>query len=135
MPINMLVVRALLSFYGYFGDSFQVECPTGSGRQMNLFEVAREIATRLIRIFLRDDRGCRPVFGNLAKFQSDPHWRDNILFHEYFHGDTGTGVGATHQTGCSGLVATLIEIFGNLDAAQLLEQGKTSVFLREPSET
>jgi len=135
MPINMLVVRALLSFYGYFGNTFQVECPTGSGRQMNLFEVAREIATRLTRIFLRDARGCRPVLGNLAKFQSDPHWKDNILFHEYFHGDTGAGVGASHQTGWSGLVATLIDIFGNLDPAQLLEQGKTSVFLRKPSET
>ena len=130
MPINVLVVRALLSFYGYFGDSFQVECPTGSGRQMNLFEVAREIAARLTRIFLRDARGCRPVFGSNAKFQSDPHWKDNILFHEYFHGDTGAGVGASHQTGWSGCIATLIEIFGNLDAAQLLEQGKKSVFDR-----
>ena len=97
---------------------------------MNLFEVAREIAARLTRIFLRDARGCRPVFGSNAKFQSDPHWKDNVLFHEYFHGDTGAGVGASHQTGWSGCIATLIEIFGNLDAAQLLEQGKKSVFDR-----
>ena len=135
MPINILIVRALLSFYGYFGDSFQIECPTGSGRQMNLFEVAREIATRLTRIFLRDVRGRRPVFGNNTKFQTDPHWKDNVLFHEYFHGDTGAGVGASHQTGWSGCVATLIEIFGNLDAAKLLDQGKKSVFSRTTSES
>jgi hypothetical protein len=128
MPVNMLLIRALLSFYGFFGDSFKVECPTGSGRLMNLFEVAREISTRLISIFLRDARGRRPVFGNLEKFQTDPTWGDCILFHEYFHGDTGSGVGASHQTGWSGLVATLIELFGNVDAAQLLEQGKEAVF-------
>lgn len=135
MPINILIVRALLSFYGYFGDSFRVECPTGSGRQMNLFEVAQEIAARLTRIFLRDARGCRPVFGNNAKFQSDPYWKDCVLFHEYFHGDTGAGVGASHQTGWSGLVATLIDTFGNLEASQLLEQGKKSVFARPTSDT
>jgi hypothetical protein len=131
MPVNMLLIRALLSFYGFYGDSFKVECPTGSGRQMNLFEVAREISTRLISIFLRDAKGRRPVFGNLEKFQTDPGWRDCILFHEYFHGDSGAGVGASHQTGWSGLVATLIELFGNVDAAQLLEEGKQAVFLKQ----
>jgi len=131
MPINMLLIRALLGFYAFYGETFKVECPTGSGREMNLFEVAREIANRLINIFLRDANGRRPVFGGLEKFQTDPHWRDHILFHEYFHGDNGAGIGASHQTGWSGLVATLIEIFRTLDAARLLEVGKEAVFARE----
>ena len=129
MPVNMLIIRALLSFYEFYGDSFKVECPTGSGREMNLFEVAREIANRLIRIFLRDASGRRPVFGGLEKFQTDPHWRDHILFHEYFHGDNGAGIGASHQTGWSGLVATLIELFRSLDAAKLLDEGKKAAFI------
>jgi hypothetical protein len=131
MPLNMLIVRALLSFYGFYGDAFKVECPTGSGRMMNLFEVAREIATRLISIFLRDATGRRPVFGGMEKFQTDPYWRDHLLFHEYFHGDNGAGIGASHQTGWSGLVATLIELFRNVDAVQFLEEGKRAVFVRE----
>jgi hypothetical protein len=131
MPVNMLLIRALLSFYAFYGDSFKVECPTGSGREMNLFEVAREIANRLISIFVRDANGRRPVFGGLEKFQTDPHWRDHILFHEYFHGDNGAGIGASHQTGWSGLVATLIELFRSLDAGQLLEVGRKAVFARE----
>jgi hypothetical protein len=131
MPINMLIIRALLSFYAFYGESFKVECPTGSGQMMNLFEVAREIAGRLTRIFLRDSSGRRPVFGGMDKFQNDPHWRDCILFHEYFHGDNGAGIGASHQTGWSGLVATLIEIFGTLDARRLLEEGKEAVFNSE----
>jgi hypothetical protein len=130
MPVNMLLVRALLSFYGFYGDSFKVECPTGSGHQMNLFEVAHEIATRLISIFLRDGQGRRPVFGDTEKFQSDRHWCDHIPFHEYYHGDSGAGVGASHQTGWSGLVATLIEIFGNVNAAQVLDLGKEATFTR-----
>jgi hypothetical protein len=130
MPVNMLLVRALLSFYGFYGDSFKVECPTGSGRQMNLFEVAREIATRLISIFLCDSKGRRPVFGEVEKFQADPNWRDYIPFHEYFHGDTGAGIGASHQTGWSGLVATLIDIFRSVDAEQVLELGKKATFTR-----
>jgi hypothetical protein len=131
MPVNMLLVRALLGFYIFYGDSFKVECPTRSGREMNLFEVAREIANRLISIFLRDANGRRPVFGGLEKFQTDPHWRDHILFHEYFHGDNGAGVGASHQTGWSGLVATLIELFRSFDAARLLKAGKQAAFIRE----
>ncbi len=131
MPINMLLIRALLSYYGFYGDSFKVQCPTGSGREMNLFEVARELANRLTRIFLRDDSGRRPVFGDLEKFQTDPYWRDLILFHEYFHGDNGTGIGASHQTGWSGLVATFIDLFRTVDAAQLLEGGKAAVFSRK----
>ena len=107
---------------------FQVECPTGSGRMMNLFEVAQEIAERLTRIFLRDERGRRPVYGGTEKFQTDPHWRDHILFYEYFHGDNGAGLGASHQTGWTGVVATLIDLFGRVDAARFLEVGKRGAF-------
>jgi hypothetical protein len=115
MPVNALIIRALLHYYAYYGDNFKIECPTGSGNLMNLFEVAREIANRLTRIFLRDETGRRPVFGGAEKFQHDPHWRDNLLFYEYFHGDNGAGIGASHQTGWSGVVATLIDFFGKVD--------------------
>ena len=124
MPMNALLIRALLQFYLYYGDSFRIECPTGSGRTMNLFEVAREIARRLTRIFLRDESGRRPVYGGTQKFQSDPHWKDYVLFHEYFHGDNGAGLGASHQTGWTGFVAKLIEMFGRLDAESALKEGK-----------
>jgi hypothetical protein len=133
IPVNAVLIRALLSFYDYYGDSFRVECPTGSGRQMNLFEVAREIASRLTRIFLRGDDGRRPVYGGTEVFQTDPHWRDHILFYEYFHGDDGAGIGASHQTGWSGLVATLIDLFGRLDAARFLELGRSAVYDRRAS--
>jgi hypothetical protein len=132
MPVNALLIRALLNFYAYHGDSFRVECPTGSGREMNLFEVAREIASRLTRIFLRDENGRRPVFGESEKFQTDPHWRDHLLFYEYFHGDHGAGIGASHQTGWTGLVATLLELFGRMDAGRFLEVGKHAAFAKEP---
>ena len=115
MPVNALIIRALLHYYAYYGDNFKIECPTGSGRLMTLFEVAREIADRLTRIFLRDANGRRPVFGGTVKFQSDPNWRDDLLFYEYFHGDNGAGIGASHQTGWTGLVATLINTFGRLN--------------------
>ena len=131
MPVNVLLIRALLNFYGYHGDDLKVECPTGSGRLMNLFEVAREIATRLTRIFLRDASGRRPVFGTEQKFQTDPHWRDYILFYEYFHGDNGAGVGASHQTGWTGLAGTLVELFESLDAKAILEGGKKAAIVRE----
>jgi hypothetical protein len=123
MPVNALLIRALLNFYLFYGDALKVECPTGSGRMMNLFDVAKEIATRLTRIFLRDAGGKRPVYGGSEKFQSDPHWRDHLLFYEYFHGDLGAGIGASHQTGWTGLVATLIQLFGTLDAKTFLEVG------------
>jgi hypothetical protein len=113
-PVNALIIRGLLQSYLYYGDSFRIECPTGSGREMNLFEVAREIANRLIATFLRDESGRRPVYGGSARFQSDPHWRDLILFYEYFHGDNGAGIGASHQTGWTAIVAVLIELFGRL---------------------
>ncbi len=122
--MNALIIRALMHYYLYYGDNFKIECPTGSGNSMNLFEVAREIANRLTRIFLRDPVGRRPVFGGAEKFQSDPHWRDHLLFYEYFHGDNGAGIGASHQTGWTGLVAPLIELFGRLDAHSYLESGR-----------
>ena len=131
MPVNALLIRALLQFYLYHGDNFKIECPTGSGNFMNLFNVAREIANRLTRIFLRDESGRRPVYGGTEKFQNDPHWRDNILFYEYFHGDSGAGLGASHQTGWTGLVARLIQIFGKIDAAQYLELGKKISVIKE----
>jgi hypothetical protein len=111
-PVNYLLVQALRRFYEYYGDALQVECPTGSGRLMDLNEVANEITRRLVRTFQRDQHGRRPVFGASEKFQSDPHWRDYVPFHEYFHGDTGAGVGASHQTGWTALVAKMIhELF------------------------
>ncbi len=133
MPVNVLIIRALLNFYLYYGDNFKIECPTGSGKMMNLFEVAKEISDRLTGIFLRNEQGKRPVYAGIDKFQSDPHWRDNILFYEYFHGDNGAGLGANHQTGWTGLVAKLIQLFGLLDAKKLLEAGKSAVFTRGQS--
>jgi hypothetical protein len=133
-PVNALLIRALLSFYLYYGNNFKIECPTGSGRLMNLFEVAKEISDRLTRIFLRDpatssgQAGRRPVYGSTEKFQSDPHWRDYLLFYEYFHGDNGAGLGASHQTGWTGLVAKTIQLFGFLDGERLLAAGKLAAF-------
>jgi hypothetical protein len=135
LPVNALLIRALLQFYAFYGDTLKVECPTGSGQLMNLFEVAREIAARLTRIFLRDEHGRRPVYGGTAKFQQDPHWRDHLLFYEYFHGDNGAGLGASHQTGWTGLVATLIQLFGRLDGPRFLEVGRAGAFDRGPRGT
>jgi hypothetical protein len=123
MPVNMLLIRSLLHFYLFFGDTFKVECPTGSGRELNLFEVAREIANRLVRIFLRDANGRRPVFGGTETFQTDPHWRDHILFHEYFHGDNGAGLGASHQTGWTGTISLLMRYFEVVNAEEALRVG------------
>jgi len=129
-----MIIRALLNFYLYYGDNFKIECPTGSGKMMNLFEVSKEIADRLGRIFLRNEQGKRPVYGGTEKFQSDPHWRDLILFYEYFHGDNGAGLGASHQTGWTGLVAKTIQLYGLLDAKKALEGGKSSAFVKGASE-
>jgi hypothetical protein len=134
MPVNVILIRALLNFYAYYGDNFKIECPTGSGKMMNLFEVAKEIADRLSRIFLQNEHGRRPVYGGTEKFQTDPHWRDHLLFYEYFHADNGAGLGASHQTGWTGVVAKLIQLFGLLDAKKLLEAGRAAVFTREKSE-
>jgi hypothetical protein len=126
MPVNTLIVRALVNLYLFYGDEFKVECPTGSGTYMTLFEVAREITGRLAGTFLRGADGRRPVYGGTAKFQEDPHWRDLILFYEYFHGDNGAGLGASHQTGWTGLVAPLLDLFGRIDpkTALVTERGR-----------
>jgi hypothetical protein len=133
MPVNALLIRGLLQYYLYYGDNFKVECPTGSGQMMNLFQVAQEIANRLERIFLRDKSGSRPVYGGTEKFQTDPNWKDYLLFFEYFHGDNGAGLGASHQTGWTGLVAKLIELFGRLEERPFLEGGKQAGFVESKS--
>jgi len=120
IPVNILIIRSLLSLYQYYGNDFQVEFPTGSGKLMTLFDVGQEIANRLIRIFLRDKNGQRPVYGGAEKFQTDPHWRDLILFYEYFHGDNGAGIGASHQTGWTGMVARLIQMFAVITSGDVL---------------
>ncbi|HWQ36409.1 MAG TPA: glucosidase [Blastocatellia bacterium] len=107
-PVNFLIIESLQKFHQFVGDEFKVECPTGSGRMMNLWDVSLELSQRLTKLFLRDETGQRPVYGGAEKFQRDPHWRDLILFYEYFHGDDGAGIGASHQTGWTGLVAKLI---------------------------
>ena len=113
-PINYLLIESLQKFHHYFGDSLKVECPTGSGRLMTLWEVATELSRRLIRLFLRDPNGRRPIYGATDTLQEDPHWRDLVLFHEYFQGDNGAGLGASHQTGWTGLVAKLLQQSGGL---------------------
>jgi hypothetical protein len=124
MPVNALVIRALLQYYAYYGDDFTVECPTGSGRQMTLYQVAEEIGRRLGNIFLRDAAGRRPVFGGARKFQEDAHWRDCLLFYEYFHGDNGAGLGASHQTGWTGVIARILHLFATFTPETVLAQGK-----------
>jgi hypothetical protein len=108
MPVNFLLIESLRRFHRYYGDDFTVECPVGSGQYLNLDQVATELSRRLSRLFLKDETGRRPVFGDSPRHHSDPAFRDNVLFHEYFHGDTGRGVGASHQTGWTGLVALLL---------------------------
>jgi hypothetical protein len=117
-PMNLVILRGLVQLHRYYGERLKVECPTGSGREMNLLEVAREIGGRLTSTFTEDEHGHRPVFGGIEKFQSDPHWHDLLLFHEYFHGDNGAGVGASHQTGWTGTVAVLFELGGGLTVEQ-----------------
>jgi hypothetical protein len=121
MPVNCLILRGLLNLYAFYGDEFKVQCLTGSGRYLTLFEVAKEILGRLARTFLRDASGQRPLYGGTKKFQEDPHWRDLILFHEYFHGDNGAGLGASHQTGWTGTIAILLDLFARFDAKGWLD--------------
>jgi hypothetical protein len=128
MPVNALIIRGLLQYYGYYGNDFTIECPTGSGRHMNLYQVAEELSRRLTRIFLRDDHGRRPVYGGTRKFQEDPHWRDYLSFYEYFHGDNGAGLGASHQTGWTGVIARAMHVFATSNAEELLELGKLAAF-------
>ena len=130
MPVNGLLIRALLNLYQFYGDAFKIECPTGSGKYLTLFEVSKELARRLSSIFLRDANGRRPVYGGSKKFQEDPHWRDYILFYEYFHGDNGAGLGASHQTGWTGIVARTLDMFARLNPADALQVGKADLIAR-----
>jgi hypothetical protein len=135
MPVNALIIRALLQYYSYFGNDFTVECPTGSGRRMNLYQVAEEISRRLGNIFFRDKNGRRPVYGGTGKFQVDPQWRDCLQFFEYFHGDNGAGLGANHQTGWTGIVARLMHLFATTTSEQVLQMGKMAAVIevQEPA--
>jgi hypothetical protein len=128
MPVNMIIVRALMNYYQYYGNDFLIECPTGSGKLMNLYQVAEDISKRLSSIFLKDKSGKRPVYGEISKFQEDPEWNGYILFHEYFHGDTGTGIGASHQTGWTGTIARTMQLFAQMSMEDSLKLGKTQVF-------
>jgi hypothetical protein len=112
MPVNVLIMHSLEEYHRYFGNRFLIDCPTGSGVKMNLMQVAGELGRRLSTIFLRDTNGKRPVFGSSQLFNDDPHWRDLIPFYEYFHGDTGRGCGASHQTGWTGLIAPILMAIG-----------------------
>jgi hypothetical protein len=127
MPVNMLIIRSLLNLYAFYGEEFKVQCPSGSGQYMSLFDVAKEIQRRLAASFLRDESGRRPVYGGTEKFQKDPHWRDLILFYEYFHGDNGAGLGASHQTGWTGTIAVAMDLFGRVDAKRVLETERERV--------
>ena len=124
MPVNALLLRGLLNLYQFYGDDFKVECPTGSGKYMTLYEVAKELARRLSSIFLRDANGKRPVYGGAKKFQEDPYWKDYILFYEYFHGDNGAGLGASHQTGWTGIIARTMDVFARMNPALALQVSK-----------
>jgi hypothetical protein len=130
MPVNALLIRSLLNLYQFYGDDFKVECPTGSGKYVTLYEVAREIGRRLASIFLRDASGKRPVYGGTTKFQEDPHWKDYILFYEFFHGDNGAGLGASHQTGWTGVIARSLDLFGRVGASDALQIPKSDVIAR-----
>ena len=130
IPVNALLIRGLINLYQFYGDDFKVECPTGSGNHLTLFEVAKEIARRLSNIFLRDASGCRPVYGGSEKFQKDPHWRDYILFYEYFHGDNGAGLGASHQTGWTGVIARVLDLFARISPEDALQIAKDELSAR-----
>jgi hypothetical protein len=129
MPLNLILIEAVAKLGLYFGDDFTIEYPTGSGHQMNLREISSAIGHRVISTFLRSEgggrdgvpQGYRPVFGGTTKFQTDPHWRDLILFYEYFHGDNGAGIGASHQTGWTGAVAIMIPAMGSLAGQRVVE--------------
>jgi len=130
MPMNALLIRGLLNLYQFYGDDFKVECPARSGKYMTLFEVAKEIGRRLSSIFLRDANGRRPVYGGTTKFQEDPYWKDCILFHEYFHGDNGAGLGASHQTGWTGIIARVVDLFARMVPAEALKIAKDDLEAR-----
>jgi hypothetical protein len=133
MPVNFLILRALMNYYAYYGDAIMVECPTGSGNKMSLYQVAEELAKRLVNIFLKDRQGRRPVYGGAKKFQEDPYWRDLILFYEYFHGDNGAGLGASHQTGWTGAIARVMHLFATTTSAQVQELGQKAALVETES--
>jgi len=116
-----LIIRGLLLMYPFYGPDFKVECPTGSGKYLTLFEVAKEIAGRLSKIFLRDANGNRPVYGGTKKFQEDPYWKDYILYYEYFHGENGAGLGASHQTGWTGIIARILDLFARITPEEAMK--------------
>jgi hypothetical protein len=126
MPMQLMLIRALVDQYAHLGNTFTVECPTGSGRQLNLLEVSQELARRLSRLFLLNKAGARPAHGDHSRWNHE-HWRDHVLFYEYFHGDTGAGIGASHQTGWTGVIAFLMQGFKEVDAEKVLEKGMTAV--------
>jgi hypothetical protein len=126
MPMQLMLIRALVNQYAHLGNNFKVECPIGSGRQLNLLEVSQEIARRLSRLFIRSKEERRPGHGNHSRW-NDEHWRDHVLFYEYFHGDTGAGIGASHQTGWTGVIAFLIQGFKAVEAEKVLEKGMGAV--------
>jgi hypothetical protein len=134
LPVNSLIIRALEHYYSYYGPDFTVECPTGSGHRMNLHQVAEEIGRRLSNIFLKNEQGRRPVFGGAKKFQEDPHWRDCLLFYEYFHGDNGAGLGASHQTGWTGIVARILHLFASVQQEDL-DRDRAVYFEKRPEKT
>jgi hypothetical protein len=126
MPMQLMLIRALVNKYAHLGKDFKVECPVGSGRQLNLLEVSQELARRLSRLFILNKEGHRPAHGNRSRW-NDEHWRDHVLFYEYFNGDTGAGVGASHQTGWTGVIAFLMQGFTAVDAEKVLEKGMIAV--------
>ena len=131
MPVNALIIRALLQYHAYYGDAFTIECPTGSGKKLTLYQVAETISQRLSNMFLKDEQGRRPINGGEQKFQEDPHWRDLIQFYEYFHGDNGAGLGASHQTGWTGVIARVLHLFATTSAEQVLDFGKIAAVVEE----
>lgn len=131
LPINYLLIRALGTLYSFYGDDFKVECPTGSGQWMTLFEVAQELSRRLTFIFLPDANGRRPVYGDCETFQTDPHWKNYILFYEYFNGDTGEGIGASHQTGWTGCIARIMQSMGEITKEVLQQPNVDTAILRK----
>jgi len=131
MPVNYMIYTSLLRLYSYFGDRFKIECPTGSGRSKTLFEVAKELGARLTGVFLQRPDGSRPVHGGAAKFAIDPNWKDLVLFYEYFHGDDGKGLGASHQTGWTGIIARIIQLDAALTPQLVLEKNGEHAWLRK----
>ena len=134
MPINALIIGALLHYHTYFGNALTVECPTGSGCQMNLYQVAEELSRSLNSIFFRDKDGCRPVYDGRDKFQQDPQRCDYLQFFEYFHGDNGAGLGANHQTGWTGIIARGMHLFATTTAEKTLALGKMAAYV-EPTQS